>query len=165
MKLVKGNLLAVILGLFLAVTAFAASNTQTQSIAQITANNPQFSTLEKLLKEANLTRTLNRRGPYTIFAPTNRAFQRLPKRTLKRLQQNPKLLKKVLLYHVVSGKVTSNMIKPGRVKTMEGQTIKVKDRRGRVYVNRAKVVKRDIGAKNGVIHVINRVLLPPKDRR
>jgi uncharacterized surface protein with fasciclin (FAS1) repeats len=110
-------------------------------------------------------KTLQAKGPYTVFAPTDAAFAKVPKATLAKLGKDKALLKKVLLYHVVSGKVPASTVvtlNGKSVKTVEGQPVSIAVKGGKVYLNGAsKVVKTDVMASNGVIHVINTVLLPP----
>jgi uncharacterized surface protein with fasciclin (FAS1) repeats len=143
-----------------------ASNTQTaqpQTIVEIAAGNPNFSTLVTAVKAAGLAETLSGDGPFTVFAPTNEAFAALPEGTLENLlkPENRELLRKVLTYHVVPGDVMAEDLRSGRVATVEGNNVRVRVRRKGVRVNNARVVTADIDAKNGVIHVIDRVLLPP----
>lgn len=115
------------------------------------------------MKAAGLAETLSGKGPFTVFAPTNQAFAALPKGTLEKLlkPENRNLLRKVLTYHVVSGDLMAKNLRSGRVATVEGSPVAVQVRHGGVRVNNANVVKADVDAKNGVIHVIDRVLLPP----
>jgi uncharacterized surface protein with fasciclin (FAS1) repeats len=153
------SIAAVVFCLFLASCNYHGNSKQ-QTIAQLAVANPDLSTLVTALKKADLVDTLNSKGPFTVFAPTNSAFNKIPDAKLQALLNNPKKLKQVLLYHVVSGKVTSDMIKPGHVKTVQGKSVNIRVSHGNVYVNRAKVVKADVMASNGVIHVINTVLIP-----
>lgn len=148
--------MAVILAGFICISAYAAD----MNIVQIASENKDFSTLVSLLKKADLVTTLEGKGPFTVFAPTNEAFAAIPKDKLDALAANPAKLKSVLLYHVVSGDVTSDKIKPGMVATVEGQSVNVTLKDGKVFVNDAEVVKADIKASNGVIHVINHVIMP-----
>ena len=140
-------------------TAKATSGT----IVEIAAGNPDFSTLVKAVKAAELTETLSGKGPFTVFAPTNEAFAALPKGTLEKLlkPENRDELRKVLTYHVVSGDLMAKDLRSGKVATVEGRTVAVQVQSKSVGVNDAKVVKADIDAKNGVVHVIDQVLLPP----
>ena len=133
------------------------------SIVDIAIGNPTFSTLVTAVKAAGLAETLSGKGPFTLFAPTNEAFAALPKETLEALlkPENRELLKKVLTYHVVSGDLMAKDLKSGKVATVAGSTVAVEVQGPKVNVNNASVVKADIDAKNGVIHVIDRVLLPP----
>ena len=137
----------------------------TQNIVQIASSNKEFSTLVTALKEADLVKTLEGAGPYTVFAPTNAAFERLPKAELEALLKNKPELRRVLLYHVVSGKVTAAEVAKmngKNVKSVEGAELKISVMGTTVEVDRAKVAKTDILASNGVIHVIDSVLMPPK---
>lgn len=132
------------------------------TVVDIAVGNKDFSTLVSLLKKADLVKALEGTGPFTVFAPTNEAFAAVPKADLDALLANPEKLKAVLLYHVVSGDITSDQIKPGMVKTLSGQDVDITVKDGKVYVNNAEVVKADVKASNGVIHVVNQVLLPKK---
>ena len=121
----------------------------------------QFKTLASLLQKAGLAGTLEGKGPFTVFAPTDAAFAKVPKATLAALAKNKAKLKAVLLYHVAKGKVTAaQVVKRTSVKTLEGGSLPIKVAGGKVYVGGAQVVKPDVTASNGVIHVINKVLLP-----
>ena len=136
----------------------------TQNIVQIAASNPQFSTLVSLVKEAGLVKTLSGKGPFTVLAPTNAAFKKVPAATLAALQADPDKLRAVLTYHVIPGKVPASKVvtlNGKSVKTVEGSTVKITVRGKAVKVNNATVTKTDIMATNGVIHVINSVLIPP----
>jgi uncharacterized surface protein with fasciclin (FAS1) repeats len=136
--------------------------TQKQNIVQAAASNPQFSTLVSLVKKAGLVKVLSGKGPFTVFAPTNAAFAKVPKATLTALGNDPAQLKAVLTYHVVPGKVTAaKVVKLTSATTAQGQPVAIAVKGKTVKINNAKVVKADIMASNGVIHVINSVLLPP----
>ena len=119
-----------------------------------------FTTLAKLLTDAGLVETLQGEGPFTVFAPTDEAFAKVPAATLDALAKDPAMLKKVLTYHVVSGEVMAKDVKPGEVQTVAGEPITITVTDGKVMVNDANVVKTDIVASNGVIHVIDTVLIP-----
>ena len=122
----------------------------------------QFSTLLTAATEAGLVDTLKGDGPYTLFAPTDEAFAKIPKATLNALLQDKAKLKKVLLYHVVKGKVmAAQAAQLDSAETVEGQPISIRSQGGDVLINNAKVTKTDIVARNGVIHVIDTVLMPP----
>jgi uncharacterized surface protein with fasciclin (FAS1) repeats len=141
--------------------AQAAAMSQ-KNIVETAAGAPQFSTLVSLVRKAGLVSTLSGRAKYTVFAPTNAAFAKVPRRTLAALAADRAKLKAVLLYHVVRGKVpASKVVRLSSAKTVNGATVAIKVRRGKVYVNDAQVTQPDIGASNGVVHQINRVLLPP----
>lgn len=138
--------------------------TPKQNIVQVASSNPQFSTLVSLIKEAGLVKTLSGKGPFTVFAPTNAAFKEVPAATLAALKADPEKLKAVLTYHVVPGTVPASQVvtlNGKSVKTVEGSTVKITVRGATVRVNNARVLKTDIRAKNGVIHSINGVLIPP----
>ncbi|UGS35425.1 fasciclin domain-containing protein [Capillimicrobium parvum] len=122
----------------------------------------QFKTLTKLVTQAGLAKTLTGKTRYTVFAPTDAAFAKVPKRTLNALAGDKAMLRKVLLYHVVPGNVTAKeVVKLRSAKTAEGSRVRIRVRSGKVWVNNARVVTPDVKASNGTIHVINRVLLPP----
>ena len=140
-------------------TARPSENKNIVQTAQAAGN---FKTLTKLVTKAGLAATLSQPGPYTVFAPTDAAFKRVPKSTLKSLAKNKAKLRTVLLYHVVVGKVPSSEVVMMRsVKTVNGKSVRIRTSNGSVYVNSARVTKPDVTASNGVIHVINRVLIPP----
>jgi uncharacterized surface protein with fasciclin (FAS1) repeats len=121
----------------------------------------QFHTLTALLKRAGLAKTLQGKGPYTVFAPTDRAFAKVPKKTLNALAADKAKLRAVLLYHVAKGKLTAaKVVKRTSIKTLNGQRVRVRVRGGKVFVAGARVTTPDVAASNGVIHVINRVLIP-----
>ncbi|MCX6368123.1 MAG: fasciclin domain-containing protein [Armatimonadetes bacterium] len=136
---------------------------QDKTIVEIAAGNADFSTLVSLVKAAGLAETLSGTGPFTVFAPTNAAFAKVPKSVLDKLGKNPAALKAVLTYHVVAGKVMAAdvvKLKSGtKVKTVNGASVTV-GTKGGVTVDKAKVVKTDIVGSNGVIHVIDSVILP-----
>lgn len=144
-----------------AVTASARTH-EDKNIVQTAAAAGQFKTLTKLLKRAGLVGALQQPGPYTVFAPTDAAFKKVPKRNLNVLLRNKAKLKAVLLYHVVSGKVTAaDVVKLSPAKTLNGKSVRIRVSGTNVFVNSAKVTTPDVMASNGVIHVINRVLIPP----
>jgi transforming growth factor-beta-induced protein len=121
----------------------------------------QFKTLASLLTKTGLADTLATGGPFTVFAPTDEAFAKVPKATLDALAENPAQLKSVLLYHVVPGRVTAaDVVKLNSAKTLEGRSVGIKVVDGSVFVDQAKVTTPDIMASNGVIHVIDSVLIP-----
>jgi transforming growth factor-beta-induced protein len=121
-----------------------------------------FTTLVKLLQATGLDAVLAGPGPFTVFAPTDEAFAKVPKATLDALAADPALLKQVLTYHVVAGAVSSaDASKLSSATTVEGENVKIKVRDGALYVNWAKVTTPDVAASNGVIHVIDKVLIPP----
>ncbi|MGB6219867.1 fasciclin domain-containing protein [Haloferula sp.] len=134
----------------------------TQTVVEIAAGNDSFSTLVAAVKAAELAEALSGEGPFTIFAPTNDAFAKLPEGTVETLlkPENKEKLQGILKYHVVAGKVMAADVSAGEVEMLNGSkaTITVKD--GVVMIDKAKVVKTDIVGTNGVIHVIDSVILP-----
>ena len=121
-----------------------------------------FKTLVSLVGQAGLAETLATGGTFTVFAPTDAAFAKVPKKTLSALAANPEQLKSVLLYHVAKGELRARkVVKRSSIKTLNGARVKIKVRRGSVKVNNARIVKANVDASNGVIHAINRVLIPP----
>lgn len=136
---------------------------QTQTIVAVASSNDNFSTLKAALEAAELTETLAGQGPFTVFAPTNAAFEALGKEKVEALlkPENKDKLIKVLTYHVVPGQVMSADLKSGETKTVEGGEVMVMVKDGKVKVNNAQVTQADVKASNGVIHVIDTVLLPP----
>lgn len=141
----------------------AATPTANETIDQVVASNGSFSTLNAAIQAADLGTTLSGTGPYTVFAPTDAAFAALPAGTLDQLllPENKAELQKVLTYHVIPGSVSSAQITPGAVNTVEGAPVNIAASAGEVTVGDAKVTQPDITASNGVIHVIDKVLLPP----
>jgi uncharacterized surface protein with fasciclin (FAS1) repeats len=142
----------------------AKGSTAGKTITELAVSSKSLSTLVAALKAADLVDTLSGEGPFTVFAPTNAAFAKLPKATLANLlkPENKEQLKKILTYHVVPGKITSKMLKPNQqVETVEGSKVTVKVRGGKVMVKNATVLKADVAASNGVIHSIDTVIMPP----
>lgn len=137
------------------------------SIDAIVEKSDSFNILNSLLRVADrngeLSRQLAGGGTYTVFAPTDAAFAALPEGTIKKLVQpeNRATLAKILSYHVVSGKVDSSKIKSGETKSIEGSSLNIQAGAGSVMVNDAQVIRPDIEASNGVIHAVNKVILPP----
>ena len=139
----------------------SAQTTSKANIVQTAVAAGQFKTLVALVKEAGLAGTLEGKGPFTVFAPTDAAFAKVPKATLAALAKNKSELKAVLLYHVVKGNFTAaQVVKHQSLTTLEGGKVSIRTRDGNVYVNRARVIKANVMASNGVIHVINQVLIP-----
>jgi len=144
----------------LAVFSFGASAADIVDTA-VSAGN--FTTLVAAVKAAGLVDTLKGVGPFTVFAPTDEAFAKLPAGTVDALLKDPAKLKDILLYHVVSGKVmAADVSKMKTAKTVEGGSVKVHAMGGKVMIDNASVVKADIACDNGVIHVIDTVILPKK---
>jgi uncharacterized surface protein with fasciclin (FAS1) repeats len=145
-----------------AVAPAAGAATHRQSnIVQTAAGAGQFKTLLKLAKLAGLAGTLAGKGPFTVFAPTDAAFAKVPKATLAALANDRTKLRAVLLYHVLKGKITAaKLVKLHSVQTLNGQSLKVRVTRGAVTVGGVRVIKANIPASNGVIHAIGGVLIP-----
>jgi len=133
-----------------------------KDIVAVAAGNGSFNTLVAAVKAAGLVETLQGAGPFTVFAPTDEAFAKLPKGTVEDLlkPENKAKLVSILTYHVVAGKVMAADVKTMKAKTVNGQSLDVKVTDGAVTVDNAKVVKTDVAASNGVIHVIDTVVLP-----
>ena len=138
------------------------SSKATPTIVGIAAGNETFTTLVSAAKAAGLVETLSGEGPFTVFAPTDEAFKKLPAGTVESLlkPENKSKLAAVLKYHVVSGKVMAADVKPGEVATVQGSKATIKITDGKVTIDGANVVKTDIEGSNGVIHVIDTVILP-----
>ena len=133
-----------------------------KNIVQIAAGLEDFSTLVAAVKAAGLAETLQGKGPFTIFAPTNKAFAALPEGTVASLlkPENKQKLISILTYHVVPAKVPASAVKTMKAKTVNGQTLNIKVSDKGVTVDEAKVIKTDVFGSNGVIHVIDKVVLP-----
>ena len=153
----------------MAIGAPAATSTPVatqKNLVQTAVAAGQFKTLVSLVKQAGLASTLSGKGRYTVFAPTDAAFAKVPKATLKALAADKAKLRAVLLYHVVAGRLpAAKVTKLRSATTLNGATVQIRVSGGMVYVNGARVVKPNVSASNGVIHVINRVLIPPRADR
>lgn len=143
----------------IAALAAAAVSAQAKDIVDTAVSAGQFNTLVTALQKAGLVDTLKGKGPFTVFAPTDEAFAKIPKAQLDALLADKDKLVAVLTYHVVPGKVMAKDVKAGEVRTVQGSTVTVTTAGG-VKVDDANVVKTDISADNGVIHVIDAVVLP-----
>jgi len=137
----------------------------TQTIVEIAAADGRFTTLVTAVQAAGLVETLSGEGPFTVFAPTDDAFAALPEGTLEKLLEDPEGdLKDTLLYHVVPGKyMAEDVVKKNRLETALGEKVKIDVEGKRVFIDNARVIITDIEASNGVIHVIDSVLLPPEE--
>jgi uncharacterized surface protein with fasciclin (FAS1) repeats len=139
----------------------AAPSGAEKNIVQTAVAAGKFKTLASLLKKAGLAGTLQGKGPFTVFAPTDAAFAKVPDATLKALGEDKAKLRSVLLYHVAKGKLTAaKVVKRESVKTLQGQRVKIRVRDDKVFVGGARVTTADVSASNGVIHIINKVLIP-----
>ena len=143
-----------------AMLGAAALPAAAKDIVQTAQDNGSFNTLVVAIKEAGLVETLKGKGPFTVFAPTDAAFAKIPKDQLDALLKDKAKLAKVLTYHVVPGMVMAKDVKPGMVKTVEGQSITVKAEGGKVMADNAVVTMTDVKDDNGVIHVIDTVIMP-----
>ena len=154
---------AVALGGGNSSTAEPAAKQARKSIVKTAAADGRFDTLVSLVKSAGLAKTLSGKGPFTVFAPTDKAFKKVPAETLEALGEDPKELKRVLLYHAVAGRYpAARVVKADSLKTLAGPRVRVRTRGSTVRVGGAKVIQADVKASNGVIHAINAVLLPPR---
>lgn len=159
------NLILVVSAIAIAAVASSVGRLDKPDIIDTAVASKKFPTLVAAIQAAGLAEALKGEGPFTVFAPTEEAFRKLPKGTVEALlkPENKEKLVAILKYHVISGKVLASdvvKLKNGtKVNTLLGQAIKVKNTHG-VYINNAKVVKTDIVCGNGVIHVIDTVLLP-----
>ncbi|MEI7464812.1 MAG: fasciclin domain-containing protein [Burkholderiales bacterium] len=132
------------------------------TIADTAARTPQLSTLNKLIADAGLGDTLRTAGPFTVFAPSDEAFKAVPAKTMADLAANKELLKSVLTYHVVAGRVLAADVKNGNVKSVEGGNLALSKAGTFVTVEDAVVTQADVAVTNGVVHIIDKVLMPPK---
>lgn len=155
----KPSLATALAALLLASCATTPSPT---SIADTAARMPELSTLNRLITQAGLTETLRGPGPFTLFAPSDAAFKAVPAKTLADLGADKELLRAVLTYHVVPGAMPAASVKNGNVKSVNGANLAVAKAGTIVTVEDAMVLSADMTATNGVVHVIDRVLLPPK---
>lgn len=131
------------------------------TISDTAAATPQLSTLTKLINDAGLAETLKQSGPYTVFAPTDEAFKAVPAKTLDALSKDKALLISVLTYHVAPGKLTASEMKNGPVTTLQGAPVSLYRSGAFVTVENAVVTTADVDASNGVVHIVDQVLMPP----
>ena len=151
----------LITGAALLTLAGCASMMPPKTIADLAADTPELSTLSGLIKQAGLTETLQGTGPFTVFAPTNEAFKAVPAKTMEALGKDPAALKNVLTFHVIPAAVLAADVKNGNVKTVQGADLALAKAGTTVTVEDAVVTTADIRASNGVVHLIDRVLIPP----
>jgi uncharacterized surface protein with fasciclin (FAS1) repeats len=161
----KTSIIATIAGAAAALVASTptahAGGAKSKNIVETAVAAGSFTSLAKALEAAGLVTTLEGKGPFTVFAPTDEAFAKLPTGSLEGLLADKEKLKSVLLHHVVAGEVSSKQVmKLTSAKTVEGSTVAISAEGGEVMVDAARVVKADIVCSNGVIHVIDTVLLP-----
>lgn len=153
---------AVLLASFAWIQFLRAEEAAKKDIVDVAVEAGSFKTLAKALQAAGLVDTLKGKGPFTVFAPTDEAFAKLPEGTLETLLKDKAKLTAVLTYHVVAGEYPAEkVVASKRLKTVQGSPIKITVSDSGVKVNQANVVKTDIRASNGIIHVIDAVILPP----
>ncbi|MBC7649665.1 MAG: fasciclin domain-containing protein [Vitreoscilla sp.] len=157
----NANRRAFMLAASIVVLSGCATPSGPVSVADTIAAAPELSTLSSLVVKAGLTDTLKSAGPFTVFAPTNAAFAKVPAKTMDDLANDPAKLKAVLTYHVVPGKVMAADVKNGNVKSVNGANLAVSKAGDFVTVEDGMVQKADLAATNGVVHVIDTVLIPP----
>ena len=145
-----------------AISVGIATAAPSKNIAETAAASPRFDTLVEVVQEAGLAGTLSGNANYTVFAPTDGAFAKVPDRTLNALANNRRALRRVLLYHVVPGKLPAAKVVNRRgARTAEGSRVHFTVRGERAFVNNARIIQADIRASNGIVHAINKVLIPP----
>ena len=152
--------LATGVAISMAATVAFADGYMKKDIVDTAVSAGSFNTLVTAVKAADLVDTLKGPGPFTVFAPTDEAFAKIPKDQLDALLKYKAKLRAVLTYHVVSGKVMAKDVKPGMVPTVQGQSLTIAVTGGNVMVDKAKVVKTDVVTSNGVIHAIDSVVMP-----
>lgn len=162
MKMIRTFGFAAIAALTFTLAPFKSTAAEAKDIVGVAVANGSFNTLVAAVKAAGLVETLQGKGPFTVFAPTDAAFAKLPAGTVESLlkPENKDKLVGILTYHVVPGKVMAADVKSGMVKTVNGKELTVKAWDGKVSVDGAKVTAADVAASNGVIHVIDTVVLP-----
>lgn len=161
-KIIAAALTVALVGSFSA-QAFAGCGTCDKTVVENAVEAKKFNTLVAAVKAAGLVETLSGEGPFTVFAPTDEAFAKLPEGTVESLlkPENKKKLVSILTYHVVPGKVLAEQVVGLKeAKTVQGTPVKITVKDGTVMIDKAKVVKTDIISSNGVIHVIDKVILP-----
>jgi uncharacterized surface protein with fasciclin (FAS1) repeats len=160
---ISAYLAIVFLGLSVSMTAYSGHHGMKKDIVDVAAGNSSFSTLVAAVKAAGLVETLKGKGPFTVFAPNDEAFAKLPKGTVESLlkPENKDKLVAILTYHVVPGKVmAADVVKLKNAATVQGQKVSIKVKDGKVMIDNATVLATDVMASNGVIHVIDTVIMP-----
>jgi uncharacterized surface protein with fasciclin (FAS1) repeats len=142
--------------------SFLATYVQAADLVETASTSGSFKTFLAAAKAAGIADTLKNSGPYTVFAPSDSAFNHLPPGTVNSLMKDKAKLAEILAYHVIPGKVTVADVKPGKVKTMQGDALTLTSDNGKVTVNNANVIQSDLMADNGVIHEIDAIVLPTK---
>lgn len=162
MRLLRRTLLATSTAWVVAALSGCATTPTPTTVAETAARTPQLSTLNKLIADAGLTETLRGSGPFTVFAPSDEAFKAVPAKTMAELAANKELLRSVLTYHVVAGKVMAAEVKTGNVKSVQGANLGLARAGTFVTVEEAVVTQADVAATNGVVHIIDKVMMPPR---
>ena len=167
MKRKIGIWCAMIMMVFATMQGNVWAKAPEKNIVEIASSDKQLSTLVSALKAAGLVETLQGPGPYTVFAPTNDAFNKLPSETLQSLlkPENKQALTDILTYHVKNGKVDSTQVQKlngQEIQMLNGKPAKIEVKDGKVYINNAQIIQKDIEASNGIIHIIDAVLVPQK---
>ena len=158
------NRRSIFLSAAIVVLSGCATTSVPVSVADTLAATPELSTLSSLVVKAGLTDTLKGTGPFTVFAPTNAAFAKVPAKTMDELAKDSAKLKAVLTYHVIPGKVVAGDVKNGNVKTVNGANLALSKAGDFVTVEDGLVEKADVAATNGVVHVVDSVFIPPARR-
>ena len=138
----------------------ASAVAQERDIVQTANAAGQFTTLTKLLKRAGLKKALKQPGPYTVFAPDDGAFSKLPPGSWDALSKDKARLASILSHHIIPGRMLVTEVKPGKTGTLQGEPLTLKSDNGKVTVDQANVIESDVAADNGVIHVIDTVVMP-----
>lgn len=155
----RSSLIALAAGVLLAA---CATTPAPAPLADILAREPQLSTFNRLVAQAGLANELRAAGPLTVFAPSDEAFKAVPAKTMEALAADPAQLKAVLSHHIVDGRIAAADVKTGPLKTRQGATLALAKAGSFVTVDEAVVQQVDITATNGVAHIVDRVLMPPK---
>jgi uncharacterized surface protein with fasciclin (FAS1) repeats len=158
----RRTLLSTLVALSLATVAGCATTPAPTTLAGTVAAAPQLQMLGKLLADAGLNDTLNGTGPFTVLAPSDEAFKALPAKTMAELAADKNLLKSVLSFHVLPGKLMAADVKNGNLKSVQGANLALARAGSFVTVEEAVVTQADLPATNGVVHIIDKVLMPPK---
>jgi uncharacterized surface protein with fasciclin (FAS1) repeats len=162
MSLARRTLNVMLASLAVSALVGCATTPAPVTVAETAARTPELSTLTQLLKDAGLADTLRGAGPFTVFAPSDEAFKAVPAKTMAELSANRELLRSVLTFHVVPGQLTAAEAKTANVKTVQGANLAVAKAGTFLTVEDAVVTQADVMATNGVVHIIDKVLMPPK---
>jgi len=162
MKTHRRTLALGITTLMLVAFTGCATTPAPTNIVDLAARTPTLSTLSKLINDAGLADTLRGAGPFTVFAPSDAAFKAVSAKTMSDLAADKELLRSVLTYHVLPGKTMAADVKTGNAKTVQGANLALSKAGTFVTVEDAVVQQADVGATNGVVHIVDRVLMPPR---